>query len=106
MFDPLEPFRRDAERIRNLIGRRVREARRVGDITQTELAERLVQLGFRFTPGQISKIETGFREVTDREVAAIAKVLEVTIKWLFGEGPGIRRGRLSEHEKRWRRGFR
>ncbi|MBA7681689.1 hypothetical protein ES703_90029 [subsurface metagenome] len=87
VFDPLEPLRRDAERIRNLVGRRVREARRVTTprITQTDLAERLRQEGMRFTPGQISKIETGFREVTDREIAAIARVLRVPISWLFGD---------------------
>lgn len=107
VFDPLDPLRRDAERIRNLIGRRVREARRVTTprITQTDLAERLRQEGLRFTPGQISKIETGFREVTDREAATIARVLNVTIDWLFGEGGGLRRGRLSEHDKRWQRRF-
>ena len=31
-----------------------------------------------------SKIEAGSREVTDVEVAAIAKVLGVTVGWLFG----------------------
>lgn len=34
----------------------------------------------------ISKIETGYREVTDVEAMAIAKALGVTIAWLMGEG--------------------
>ena len=33
----------------------------------------------------ISKIETGFREVTDIEAKAIAEALGVTIKWLYDE---------------------
>jgi transcriptional regulator with XRE-family HTH domain len=33
----------------------------------------------------ISKIETGYREVTDVEVSAIARALGVPINWLFGE---------------------
>jgi transcriptional regulator with XRE-family HTH domain len=34
----------------------------------------------------ISKIETGYREVTDLEAKAIAQALGVTINWLMGEG--------------------
>ncbi len=34
----------------------------------------------------ISKIETGYREVTDVEALAIAKAMGVTISWLIGEG--------------------
>ncbi len=35
----------------------------------------------------ISKIETGYREVTDVEAPlAIAKAMGVTISWLMGEG--------------------
>jgi transcriptional regulator with XRE-family HTH domain len=33
----------------------------------------------------ISKIEIGYREVTDIEAAAMARVLGVNIGWLFGE---------------------
>ncbi len=42
--------------------------------------------GLRFERVTISKIEIGYREVTDVEVAAIAKALDVSIAWLFGEG--------------------
>jgi hypothetical protein len=39
-------------------------------------------------PGSIfdSKIEMGYREVTDVEAKAIAEALGVTVAWLFGEG--------------------
>ena len=33
----------------------------------------------------ISKIEIGYREVTDVEVVAIARALGVSISWLYGE---------------------
>ena len=54
-------------------------------ITQTDLAARLQIQGLRLERVTISKIETGYREVTDVEAAAIAKVLGVTISWLYGE---------------------
>ena len=54
-------------------------------ITQTDLAARLQIQGLRLERVTISKIETGYREVTDVEAAAIAKALGVTISWLYGE---------------------
>ncbi len=54
-------------------------------ITQTDLAARLQIQGLRLERVTISKIETGYREVTDVEAAAIAKAVGVTISWLYGE---------------------
>lgn len=73
---------------RNIIGSRVRLARRraTPPITQGELAARLQVQGLSVERATISKIETGYREVTDVEAAAIASILGVTIGWLFGEG--------------------
>lgn len=73
---------------RNVIGERVKLARKqaIPKITQTGLAVRLQLQGLQIERVTISKIETGYREVTDVEVVAIAKALGVTIKWLFGEG--------------------
>lgn len=55
-------------------------------VTQTDLAARLQVEGLRIDRATISKIETGYREVTDVEAAAISKALGVSISWLFGEG--------------------
>ena len=72
---------------RNIIGERVRLARERTKplITQTDLAARLQIGGLRLERVTISKIETGYREVTDVETVAIAKALGVTVSWLLGE---------------------
>jgi transcriptional regulator with XRE-family HTH domain len=73
---------------RNIIGERVRLARERAKpiITQGDLAARLQVEGLRLERVTISKIETGYREVTDVEAMAIAKALGVPISWLMGEG--------------------
>ena len=72
---------------RNIIGDRVKLARRKAtpQITQKELAARLQLCGLPIERVTVSKIETGYREVTDVEIAAIAKSLGTTIGWLFSE---------------------
>ena len=72
---------------RNIIGDRVRLARETAKprITQNDLAARLQTHGLQLEQAAVSKIESGYREVIDTEVATIAKVLGVTIGWLFGE---------------------
>lgn len=71
---------------RNIIGNRVQMARRRArpQVTQADLAARLQIKGLRLDRATISKIETGYREVTDMEVAALAEALGVSINWLFG----------------------
>ena len=54
-------------------------------VTQADLAARLQVEGLRLERVTISKIETGYREVTDVEAMAIAKALGVSISWLMGE---------------------
>jgi HTH-type transcriptional regulator, cell division transcriptional repressor len=72
---------------RNIIGTNVKLARKKSKppITQTDLAARLQIKGFQFDRLTITKIETGYREVTDIEAKAIADVLGVTVSWLYGE---------------------
>jgi HTH-type transcriptional regulator, cell division transcriptional repressor len=72
---------------RNIIGKRLRIARVRAKprVTQRDLAARLQLQSLPIERATISKIETGYREVTDVEVAAIARVLGVSIGWLFGE---------------------
>lgn len=59
-------------------------------ITQADLAARLQIKGLRLERVTISKIETGYREVTDVETVAIAKALGVTVSWLLGESEEIK----------------
>ncbi len=72
---------------RNIIGKRVREARKnaIPPITQGELAARLQVHGLSLDRVTITKIETGYRVVTDVEAKAIALALGVSIGWLYGE---------------------
>lgn len=71
----------------NLIGRRVRDARlsRRPRITQARLAALLQLEGLSIDQAQISKIEGLSRPVSDFEIAALARVLNVSASWLIGE---------------------
>ena len=77
---------------RNIIGERVRLARERAKplLTQADLAARLQIEGRQIERATISKIETGYREVTDVETVAIAKALDVTVSWLLGKSKEIK----------------
>ena len=68
---------------KNIVGSRVREARKGSGITQIELAARLQIMGVTIDRSGIAKLESGRRPVSDIEVAAIAQILKVSIPWLF-----------------------
>ncbi len=72
---------------RNLAGPRVREARRrlKPKLTQAELAARMQVAGFHLDRAAISKIESGYREVNDRELLGLATALGVGVGWLLNE---------------------
>ena len=72
-------------RKRNIVGARVKQARRQAKppITQLDLMARLQVLGVRIDQSAISKIESGHRPVSDIEVAALAKALKVPAAWLL-----------------------
>lgn len=72
---------------RNVVGKRVQEARRQAKplITQKDLVARLQVLGFNVDQSTISKIEHGIRPVSDFEAVALAKALKVSVSWLLGE---------------------
>ena len=82
---------------RNVIGRRVREARKQAKppITQNDLVARLQVLGLRIDQSTISKVEKGIRPVFDFEVVALAKALKVSAAWLFEEANDIKRDLLQ-----------
>ena len=80
--------RREASReARNIVGQRVREARRLHSppLAQEDLAvalaEELDQPVGRTT---ITRLERGQRPVTDIEVLALARLLGVDVRWLLG----------------------
>jgi len=72
-------------RTKNIVGRRVRRARKDSKITQADLAAQLQLMGIAIDRSAIAKLETGRRPVSDIEIAAIARVLNVEIPWLFEE---------------------
>lgn len=72
-------------RRRNIVGARVRQARKAAKtaITQTDLVARLQLLGITIDQPGLSKIENGQRPVSDVEVVALAKALKVSVGWLL-----------------------
>ena len=72
---------------RNLIGKRVREARLKTKpvVSQDALAGKLAGKGIILDQTAISRIEKQQRYVMDYEAAAIAKCLRVSVAWLYGD---------------------
>ena len=72
---------------KNIVGPRVRQARKAAKppITQLDLIARLQVEGLNIDQSGLSKIESGHRPVTDKELVALAKSLKVSIEWLLGE---------------------
>jgi transcriptional regulator with XRE-family HTH domain len=69
----------------NIIGKRVKEARQKLGLSQVEFAATLcVDHNINLERVQISTIERGLRSVKDKELDAIARILEVTPNWLMG----------------------
>ncbi|HIG0358592.1 TPA: helix-turn-helix domain-containing protein [Clostridium sporogenes] len=74
---------------KNIIGNRVKEARNMHKpaLTQANLAAKLDFMDIRLDRISISRIESGDRFVSDYEVVALAKALEVSLDWLLiGKG--------------------
>ena len=62
---------------KNICGNKIREARAVNRISQTELAARMQVEGIILERDSISRIESGARFVADYELFVFAKVLGV-----------------------------
>lgn len=67
----------------NLIGHNVRKYRLQNKMSQQKLSNQLELLGVYVCRGSISRIEDKSRTVTDIELFAIAKILNVKITDLF-----------------------
>lgn len=67
----------------NLIGANVKKFRTAKKMSQQSLSNKLELLGVYVCRGSISRVEDCSRTVTDIELFAIAKVLNVSIDELF-----------------------
>ncbi len=76
---------------RNIIGKRIREARTREDVTQEELTARLAARGIYFDRTAISRMEAEQRFVRDYEILAIADSLKIPVEWFFGRNAGGRK---------------
>ena len=67
----------------NIVGQNIRAIRRKRRMTQQALSNKLELLGVYVCRGSVSRIEYGVRTVTDIELLAFSKVLEVSMNELF-----------------------
>jgi len=67
----------------NIIGPQVQNFREEQGLTQDQVAARLNQLGWDISRGTYAKIECQRRQVSDREIALLAKSLKVKIENFF-----------------------
>lgn len=66
-----------------IVGLCIKAARNKAKMTQMKLAAELQLMGIRTGRSMIAKIEEGTRPVSDIEVIAIAKILNVSVHWFF-----------------------
>lgn len=69
----------------NIVGNNIRKFRIEKHLSQQELSARLETYAVYICRGSISRIEQMDRTVTDFELQAISKALDVQISDLFGE---------------------
>ena len=66
-----------------MVGKNVERLRKEKGIKQKDFISRMQLMGFDINPTSYSKLEGQIRMATDKEVYAIAKILEVSIDSLF-----------------------
>ena len=69
----------------NMVGKKVRDLRKIGGLSQQELSNKLETMAIYICRGSVSRIEDYQRTVTDIELYGLAKVLGVTIAELFDD---------------------
>lgn len=76
------------DRNKNIVGKRVKQARSACKpiVTQEDLSARLAVLGVDIDRSTISRIEAGQRQVTDYELLALSRALNVAVDWLLSNG--------------------
>lgn len=68
---------------KNICGDRIREARVIMRMSQSDLAAKMQLEGVTLERDSISRIEIGTRFIADYELMVFSKVLNVSIDWLF-----------------------
>lgn len=69
---------------KNLIGARVTQARLHRNMKQVELLAKLQVAGIEISVPALSLLEGQKRPVSDKELTALADILEVSVDWLLG----------------------
>ena len=69
---------------RNIIGKRVTEARKKMNMKQIELLAQLQLAGVDMSVPALSLLEGQKRPVSDIELNALADILNVSVDWLLG----------------------
>ena len=69
----------------NIIGERIKTARLKKKLSQQQLSNKLELMAVYVCRGSISRIENGERAVTDIEIDAFSKALDVSLNYLFGK---------------------
>lgn len=75
----------DYEGKKNLCGNKIKEARIIKQMSQSDLAAKMQIEGIVLERDSISRIEIGTRFVADYELMVFARVLKVNIEWLLNE---------------------
>lgn len=68
----------------NIVGKRVKMARKSQGMKQRELATQLKSRGVDMDQSGLSKLEGQIRHVMDYEISALADILNVSADWLLG----------------------
>ena len=69
----------------NMIGRNIESMRKARNIKQKDFIAKMQVFGCDINPTSYSKLEGQVRSVTDKEIYAIAKILNVAMEELFKE---------------------
>lgn len=67
----------------NIIGKKAETLRKEQGIKQKDFIAKMQTMGFDINPTSYSKLEGQIRIATDKEVYAIAKILNISIDELF-----------------------
>ena len=68
----------------NLVGKRVELRRKEIGMKQKDLLTELQKLGVSLNSSGLSKLEGQIRKVSDVELVALAKILNISVDWLLG----------------------
>lgn len=76
-------IRKKAYGTANFVGKRIEQLRKEKGIKQKDFVAKMQIMGFDINPTSYSKLEGQIRLATDKELYAIAKILQVQVDDLF-----------------------